>query len=148
MDWTVLQHLTLVILLARRVYNNEAEVVAYAAAHDLHEAYLPDIVRPLKQRLPAYVAMEERWEAHVHTSLGLSWPPSDEVRKKVKAVDDRAVPIEAVLCGHPHADHYAHHQGGPPDPSDLDARSLFGNPEIGPPFFGQVVRKAIDDWVK
>jgi len=92
--WTVLQHMGLVIKLARAEGYTKEEL-AYVAAHDLHEAYVSDMVGPLKELLPEFRRIEERWMEHVHTALGLEWPVPPHIEDVVKEADSRALVIEA-----------------------------------------------------
>lgn len=48
--------------------------------HDAAEAYLGDIISPLKRRLSEYRAIEEIWEKHIATLFGLQYPTAPEVR--------------------------------------------------------------------
>jgi len=74
---------------------------AYAAAHDLHEAYIGDLVTPMKDLLPGWGVLENAWMTHVHLELGLAWPPRSRVRSVVKVLDQRALVAEMTLLGHP-----------------------------------------------
>lgn len=102
--WTVLQHTGLVIKLAQSSGYTKEEI-AYTAAHDLHEAYVSDMVGPMKEVLTEWKRIEERWEKHVHTSLGLEWPVPAEIKEKVKHCDNRALVIEAKRADYCLADH-------------------------------------------
>lgn len=75
------------------------EARPYAAAHDAHEAYVKDIPTGLKQLLPEYRRIEDKWEEHVHRALGLEWPVPPEIRAEVKRADRRAAAVEMTLGG-------------------------------------------------
>lgn len=110
---SILFHSALCVELAQRE-NHTPEVVAYCAAHDLHEAYVGDIPSPLKQVLPEFGERIERpWEEHVHRSLGMLYPPPAErmVPEKVKHIDLRALVVESTMCGHPLANDIANRHG-------------------------------------
>lgn len=61
--------------------------------HDASEAYLSDIVRPLKSALPEYKVIEDRVMQCVAQRFGLSWPMPQEV----KELDYRVVGNERIL---------------------------------------------------
>jgi hypothetical protein len=107
---TLLQHLHLCVLLARQ--RASLALTAYAAAHDLHEVYVGDLIAPWKAAVPAIREIEARWEGHVHRALGLDWPHPPGIKRLVKEIDVRAVAIEATVGGHPHAEHHRYHCGG------------------------------------
>lgn len=90
-DWTVLQHLALCVELARPY---GPEVVAYAAAHDLHEAYVPDLPWALCRLVSEYADLSNAWEAHVHQAVGLAWPAPVAIEERVKILDRVAVAVE------------------------------------------------------
>lgn len=97
---TVLEHLGLCVYLAELLHRNNM-VTAYAAAHDLHEAYVKDIPAPMKELLPEYRAMELLWERHVHRHFGLAWPADREVQAAVRHIDLRASRVEMTVLGGP-----------------------------------------------
>ncbi len=117
---TVLQHLALGVLLCRQMFPGDVLAVAAFAAHDLHECYFPDMVRPLKRRMPAYQPLEDGFERYVHAQIGLPIGAAlREARERAKIIDNRVPAIEPFTWGHPHADHYAHHHGGPPTAEEI-----------------------------
>lgn len=116
-DVSVLAHSALCVLLADTMVDHalvtpstskdgmlRKRLRAYAAAHDLHEAYVTDVPSPLKRLLPAYKVIEERWERYVHARAGLVWPGPVLVHD----IDRRAVVVETAILEHPDADHFAH----------------------------------------
>lgn len=66
---------------------NEPRVHAWALLHDAAEAYLGDMVRPLKLSLPEYKRIEEKVELVVISALGFDAPTPEE-RAFVKYADD------------------------------------------------------------
>jgi 5'-deoxynucleotidase YfbR-like HD superfamily hydrolase len=52
-----------------------------ALMHDASEAYLLDIPRPIKHRLPAYKEIERNLMLVIAQKFGFSWPISDETHK-------------------------------------------------------------------
>ena len=57
-----------------------AEHALWGLMHDASEAYLADVPRPLKRRLPDYEVVEERFMRVVAARFGLSWPMPDAVK--------------------------------------------------------------------
>lgn len=51
-----------------------------ALLHDASEAYLVDVPRPVKARLPGYLAIEEHLMHVIAGRFGFLWPISDAVR--------------------------------------------------------------------
>ena len=67
------------------------EHAPWGLLHDASEAYLADIPRPLKRRLPDYEAAEERFMRVVATRFGLPWPMPAAVHE----ADTRLLATEA-----------------------------------------------------
>lgn len=97
-DVTVLAHLALCVQLARELGADDT-LVAHCAAHDLHEGYLGDLHPSLKRLLPAWEAIEERWERRVHLELGLAWPVPVCIARATKLVDVGALQLEIAVTG-------------------------------------------------
>jgi hypothetical protein len=53
----------------------------WALLHDASEAYLCDIPRPIKQFLPEYKKLEEKYQRVIAEAFDLSWPMPDEVKE-------------------------------------------------------------------
>ena len=96
--WTVLDHLVLCVELGRARGLHDA-VLGYLATHDAAEYVLKDLHPRLKDLLPEYRGLEERWSAHVHRSLGLVWPLPQRLALIVKYFDKRALVTEMVALG-------------------------------------------------
>jgi hypothetical protein len=73
------------VLMSRYVEDPDCKIVALY--HDAVEAYVGDLVTPLKQSLPEYKVIEEEIEQRLYTWLGYSVPP--RVKKLVKMLDTR-----------------------------------------------------------
>lgn len=71
----------------------EGRVVLAALLHDATEAYLGDMVRPLKQAMPEYRAIESRMAGAINLALGLQ-PVSAEATMLIKAADEWALVTE------------------------------------------------------
>ena len=92
------------------------ENALWALLHDATEAYIGDMVRPLKNFMPDYVAVEEALMGVIATRFGLVGPMPDEV----KEADSRIILNErAALLGPPPADWGLSHLA----PLDLDIRA-------------------------
>ena len=93
--WTVAHHLAL----CGRLAPADSRIRALAVAHDLHEAYVKDLPKGLKECLGStYATIEGYWEQHVHRELGL-WPISPTEATEVKRIDVRALALEMSLLG-------------------------------------------------
>ncbi len=66
--------------------------------HDAAEAYLQDIIRPVKRELPDYRALERIWEPVIHERFGLCPSAADLVA--LKAADTKALVTERRDVGH------------------------------------------------
>jgi len=97
-DWTVLDHLALGILFGHR-RQVPSTVLGLFAGHDAAEYVLGDIHPRLKALMPAYGAIEEAWDEHVHQSLGLPWPLPRRLKLIVKYLDKRTLVTEMVHLG-------------------------------------------------
>lgn len=67
------------------------ELALWGLVHDAAEAYLGDVIRPLKTFFPAYKVVEEKVLRAVTKKLSLPWPEPREV----KAVDEILLACEA-----------------------------------------------------
>lgn len=79
------------------IATQDRRAAQYALLHDAHEAYMGDIVSPLKwlPRLSHIVGDVERALQHaIHEAFGLN-PPSERVRAIIKLYDMQALAIEA-----------------------------------------------------
>lgn len=82
---TVAQHCHQVSLLVPR------ELALQALMHDASEAYLGDVLRPIKRLQPDYREREDAVMGVLGEVFGFGWPMHDEVRE----ADDLAMAIEA-----------------------------------------------------
>lgn len=69
------------------------ELALYTLLHDASEAYIGDVVRPLKYQLPQYLAIEERTMGVIHHGLALPQPLKGQ-SELIKEVDDRLLMTE------------------------------------------------------
>jgi hypothetical protein len=112
LEWHLVKHLALCVLNVETVYEEERWPLdsrdiriqkGFAAAHDLHEIYVGDMVNGLKKHLPHYKTIEHSWECYVHRSLGLAWEERNHY--VIKRVDCRALAMEMTYLGHPAAEY-------------------------------------------
>lgn len=68
------------------------DVQKAALLHDAAEAYVVDLPRPLKLKLPDYVRIEERVQAVIREALHVPWDA--EIAKQVKELDNIALATE------------------------------------------------------
>lgn len=64
-----------------------AEVALIGLLHDAAEAYICDLVHPIKVMLTDYQALESRIEAAIAARYGLPWPWSESVQAAIKLAD-------------------------------------------------------------
>jgi hypothetical protein len=81
-----------------------------ALLHDASEAYLSDVIRPLKRHLDNYKTIEAELERVIALRFGLTWPMSPEVKRLDKRIiaDEKAqVMAPAPPLHDPCQDHHA-----------------------------------------
>jgi 5'-deoxynucleotidase YfbR-like HD superfamily hydrolase len=101
--YSVAQHSVIVALALLKAYPADLRLALCGLLHDAAEAYLGEMVRPLKLELPSYKALEIRTEAVI--AEGLELPAmSEEQRRHIKHFDDVALMTErrdlVNHCGH------------------------------------------------
>lgn len=96
--WSPLRHMALCARIACLEYNDPL-TTGYAAAHDLHEAYLPNLPNHRERLCPEYVRLNQAWRQRVHEGVCLPYPAHPSLMAAVKAVDNRVVRIEAEMSG-------------------------------------------------
>lgn len=89
-----------------------------ALLHDASEAYIQDIVRPLKRRLPDYNVYESNIERLIAKKFNLPYPMS----KEVKYIDNQLCNTEKLQIMHPCSKAWI------PLPSPLHIRIFFWSP--------------------
>lgn len=67
--------------------------------HDASEAYLQDVIRPVKYSLPGYLPIEDRLMRVIASKYGFSWPMHPEI----KVLDERMIGAERLQAVHPNA---------------------------------------------
>jgi len=77
--YSVAQHCVLVARAA-----NPADKM-WALLHDAHEAYLGDLVSPLKNRMPEWKTLESAWDVVIRARFAA--PGSADQRARIKALD-------------------------------------------------------------
>lgn len=92
--YSVAQHCLLV------QHHAPEELKLEALLHDATEAYLGDVIRPLKRLLPAYKKIERQWEAIIAEKYKLDTSPA--ATQVVKALDRRALITERKLVASAH----------------------------------------------
>jgi len=61
--------------------------------HDASEAYIGDMVRPMKETMPAFNALEDKTQTAIYIGLGLP-KPTDAEYTKIKRVDNELLMAE------------------------------------------------------
>lgn len=81
------------VLLARHFgRHGQPQLARYALLHDAAEAYVADVIRPIKRELPAFRQIEAPIEAQILVLAGLD----PEIPAAVKAADSAIVADEAL----------------------------------------------------
>ncbi len=86
--YSVAQHSILVSQLVPQEY------AMPALLHDAAEAYVGDMVTPLKQALPEFAKIEQRIMAVIALRYDLAWPFAAPVAKAIKYADLQALALE------------------------------------------------------
>jgi hypothetical protein len=92
----VAEHSVLVARLIQRWHPGKVELARFALMHDAHEAYVGDLVGPLKRLIPRFGEIEDLVDAAVMARFGLS--PTEEDRKLVLEADLAMLGAEAFDC--------------------------------------------------
>ena len=92
--YSVAQHS---VLVSRKCEGWQPGTGLWGLLHDAGEAYLGELIRPIKRRLPPYKEQEVRLLRTVAQRFGLCWPMPPVVRW----VDDRLLATEARDLLHP-----------------------------------------------
>jgi hypothetical protein len=101
--YSVAQHSVIVAKALWMEFPKAPGLVLHALLHDAGEAYLGDVVRPLKATMPQYKALEHLTEGVIAVALNLP-PLTQEQRAILKHFDDVALMTErrdlVNHCGH------------------------------------------------
>jgi hypothetical protein len=84
--YSVAQHSVHVADVIRQDRGDDTHMELWGLMHDATEAYVGDMVRPLKLSMPAYKVIEERTERAICAAFGIIVPP--DIRHWVKRYDD------------------------------------------------------------
>lgn len=96
--YSVAQHSLLCKEFAERV-GYDARIQTLALLHDTAEAYVSDVIRPIKASFPAFEVIEEKVHSAILLSLGVDTPIPDEM-EIVSYIDDSLLSIEmGVIMG-------------------------------------------------
>ena len=96
--YSVAQHSVLVAQAVQEADGNrwQQPLLQTALLHDAAEAYLGDVISPLKHALPEYAALERRFEEAIRLRFGLPESGPEQV-KAVKAADVALYVAECVV---------------------------------------------------
>lgn len=92
--YSVAEHSLHVAAQLRRTYGNP-QLALWGLLHDATEAYLGDMVRPLKQQMPAYRQAEDRMARAIELRFELPAGALDDAR--VKVVDNHILGWEMAM---------------------------------------------------
>lgn len=71
----------------------EPDIAIHALLHDAAEAYLGDIVMPVKHCLPQFAEIEERMLRVIYAGLNVRWPTEEQL-ERVHTADLRMLATE------------------------------------------------------
>lgn len=89
---SVAQH-SIVVARCIQLAGGDDDLVRYGLFHDAHEAYFPDMPRPLKSdpRMAWFLEIEDKAQAIVLEALGVPLPSKEDM--------DRVQMIDIMVCG-------------------------------------------------
>ena len=93
--YSVAQHSVYVSKMLERRNPDDVELQLLGLLHDASEAYLGDVIRPLKLALPDYQAIEANVEFAIGERFDLV--VTDANRMEVKYCDDEMITVEAII---------------------------------------------------
>jgi len=98
--YSVAQHSLLCKEFAERV-GYDTRIQTLALLHDTAEAYVSDMIRPIKTSFPEFEVVEEKVHSAILWALAVDTPTPDEM-KIVSCIDDCLLDIEmGVIMGRP-----------------------------------------------
>jgi len=77
------------------MYTSGWDTIVAALAHDFTEAYLGDMVTPMKNLVPKYVEVEKQWQEKIDEMIGINVNLVDY--DLIKAADLAALRVEASM---------------------------------------------------
>lgn len=88
--FSIASHSLLVCDLVPREYHTNAKLMMYILLHDASEAYIGDMVKPLKDHMPEFRKVEKRMQAVVYEAFGIK----EDYHTFMKEYDIRAFYLE------------------------------------------------------
>lgn len=86
--YSIAGHCVLVSKILEMDYPDDRELQFAGLLHDASEAYVGDVVSPLKHQLPGYAPIEDRWMREIGAAFGVDYKLFDDPR--VHRADDQA----------------------------------------------------------
>lgn len=86
--YSIASHCVLVSKILQMDYPDDRELQFAGLLHDASEAYVGDVVSPLKHRLPGYAPVEDRWMRAIGEAFAVDYKMFDDPR--VHRADDQA----------------------------------------------------------
>lgn len=90
--YSVAQH-SIACCLEAKARNEEPKTALFCLLHDSAEAYMSDVTRPVKARMPEFKAAEEKLLSLIYDVLA-GGEPNAEQKKIVKTIDDALLHAE------------------------------------------------------
>jgi hypothetical protein len=92
--YSVGQHSELCRQMCKQLYPQDYALQMHCLLHDASEAYIGDVVRPLKVSQPEYLALEEKTMSVIYEALGWKEPNGAEL-SIIKYIDNAVLLAEA-----------------------------------------------------
>ena len=98
--YSVGQHSDLCRQMAHQMQPENYMLQMHMLLHDASEAYIGDVVRPLKVSQPDYLKLEDNTMQVIYYALGFPYPTEDEL-PTIKHIDNAVLLAEArdLICG-------------------------------------------------
>lgn len=90
--YSVAQH-SIACCLEAKARNEEPKTALFCLLHDSAEAYMSDVTRPVKARMPEFKDAEEKLLSLIYDVLA-GGEPDDEQKKTIKEIDDALLHAE------------------------------------------------------
>lgn len=91
--YSVADHSVFCRIRAVELWPNDWMLQLHVLLHDASEAFIGDMVRPMKETMPAFCRLEDKTQAAIYRGLGIPTPTADQY-DKIKRVDNELLMAE------------------------------------------------------